>query len=106
MKIVARMISGKEICVEAFPVHTVNDVKRMIHECELIPVEQQRLFYIGTELDGCCLLYSCDILSTVNRLDLVVVPPDDDEPLSECQQMIGGGANRSESDSEYTGDSE
>ena len=97
MKIVARMFSGKEIWLEAFPVHTVKDVKRTIQEYELIPAGQQRLFYNGTELDGNRILHEYDIRFMVNRLDLVVVPPD------AASDSVPPDAA---SDSEYTSDSE
>ena len=75
MKVVARMMSGKEITVECFPVHTVNDVKRQIEEYALIPADQQRLFYDGKELDGNRVLFYYDIRFMVNTLDLVLVRP-------------------------------
>ena len=68
-------MSGKEITVECFPVHTVNDVKRQIEEYALIPADQQRLFYDGKELDGNHILFHYDIRFMVNTLDLVLVRP-------------------------------
>mgnify|MGYP003323468200 CR=1 FL=1 len=75
MKVVARMMSGKEITIVCFPVHTVNDVKRQIEEYALIPADQQRLFYDGEELDGNRALFYYDIRFMVNTVDLVLVQP-------------------------------
>ena len=83
MKIVARMLSAKEIWVEGFPVDRVNEVKRLIEQYEGYPAGWQRLYYNGTELDGGQVLHSYDIRYMVNRLDLVVVVP---PPCPCCEQ--------------------
>jgi len=58
-----KTLTGKELCIAASAIHTVDDVKKAIQNTEGVPPDQQRLTFAGKQLeDGRC-LYDYNIQS-------------------------------------------
>ena len=51
MKIFVKTLTGKTITLEVTPDENVDGFKKMIHNCEGIPPDQQRLIFCGKHIE-------------------------------------------------------
>ena len=59
MQIIVKTFTGKTIALEAKPMNTIEDLKTriQIHDQDITPPDQQRLFFAGEELEDCRALF-------------------------------------------------
>lgn len=73
MKLFVKTLTGKTITIQAKPSDKIIEIKKLIQEKEGIPPDQQKLIYMGRQLEDCCCLgdyriYESSTLHLVIRL--------------------------------------
>ncbi|XP_059052374.1 ubiquitin-like protein 4A-B [Achroia grisella] len=76
MKLVVKKLQGGECCVEALPSTLISEIKRDIYNKLRIPVQEQKLLFLGRTLADEQTVQSYPLIKDGTKLNLVVKKPD------------------------------